>query len=169
MKMIWATWRKNYIQKETIPNSECVFCSIAKEDPSDASNLVLYRGVYNYVVMNLYPYTSGHVLIVPYRHVADYRELREKELTEMCLLEQRIISWLEKAFHPQGYNLGVNLCRVAGAGIDSHLHRHVVPRWKGDSNFMTTIGEIRVMSISLKDAYDQIKKQIQEESNEKTI
>jgi ATP adenylyltransferase len=168
MKMIWATWRKNYIQKKTILESECVFCSIAKEANKDAENLVLYRGLYNFVLMNLYPYTSGHILIVPFRHVADYRDLDENELTEMCLLEQKIITWLEKAFHPQGYNLGVNLCRVAGAGIDSHLHRHVVPRWKGDSNFMTTIGEVRVMSISLQDAYQQLLKQIQEEPYEKT-
>jgi ATP adenylyltransferase len=168
MKMIWATWRKNYIQKKTIPESECVFCSIAKETNKDVENLVLYRGMYNFVLMNLYPYTSGHVLIVPLRHVADYRDLVENELTEMCLLEQKIITWLEKAFHPQGYNLGVNLCRVAGAGIDSHLHRHVVPRWKGDSNFMTTIGDVRVMSISLQDAYQQLLKQIQEDPYEKT-
>ncbi len=159
MKMIWATWRKKYIQNGT-NTPGCIFCSIAKDTNSDEDNLVLYRGKHNYIVMNLYPYTSGHTLIIPYRHVADYRELCQEELLEMCQLEQKMITWLEKAFHPQGFNLGLNLNRVAGAGIESHIHRHIVPRWKGDSNFMTTIGDIRVMSISLQDAYSQIQQQI---------
>ncbi|MCK5847572.1 MAG: HIT domain-containing protein [Caldisericia bacterium] len=164
MKTIWATWRKNYIQRAYDSTSECLFCKIASEK-CDKENFVLYRGFHNYVIMNLFPYTSGHLLIVPYRHTCDYRDLEESERCEMSLLEQKSITWIDEAFHPGGFNIGMNIGSVAGAGIDSHIHRHIVPRWKGDSNFMPVVGEARVMSISIEDAYDALLKIINQEAS----
>jgi ATP adenylyltransferase len=164
MKTIWATWRKNYIQSTDEAIGECLFCKIAK-DNCDKENFVLYRGKHNYVIMNLFPYTSGHLLIIPYKHTSDYRDLSEAERCEMSLLEQKSITWIEKAFHPGGFNIGMNIGKIAGAGIDSHIHRHVVPRWKGDSNFMPVIGGVRVMSISVEDAFDALLRIINQEAS----
>ncbi len=139
MKMIWATWQKKIHTNETnMPG--CIFCSIANDTSSDDDNLVLYRGKHNYIVMNLYPYTSGHTLIIPYRHIADYRDLHQEELLEMCQLEQKMITWY-KCIPSAKVLAGMNVNRVAGAGIDSPIHRHIVPGIEGDSNFMTTIAE----------------------------
>ena len=164
MKTIWATWRKNYIQSTDEPCSECLFCKIAK-DKCDKENFVLYRGEHNFVIMNLFPYTSGHLLIIPYKHTGDYRDLSEVERCEMSWLEQKSITWIENAFHPGGFNIGMNIGKIAGAGIDSHIHRHVVPRWKGDSNFMPVVGGVRVMSISVEDAFDALLRVINQEES----
>lgn len=166
MKMIWATWRKNYIQNHAVPSDECVFCHIANNPSQDTENLVLYRGKHNFVIMNLYPYTSGHILIVPYQHTDNLSNLSDEESLEMNRLEKRCINWQKKAFQPHGFNIGMNLGNIAGAGIEDHIHMHIVPRWKGDSNFMPVVGETRVMSVSLQDAYTQLLQSISEESNE---
>ena len=121
----------------------CVFCAAASSDEGRA--LVVHAGVLTYVILNLYPYNVGHLMVVPRRHVATLALLERDELTEMALLTQLSEKVLAEAFNPQGINIGMNLGRPAGAGIVDHLHTHLVPRWNGDTNFMTVVGEVRVL------------------------
>jgi len=152
---IFASWREEYIRG---PKEEgCVFCRIASEDDKDKENFVLYRGPQCYIVLNRYPYTSGHLMVVPYRHLAEFTALTASELTEMMSLAQDSVSYLAKQFSPQGFNVGMNLGQSAGAGIEEHLHLHVVPRWTGDSSFVSTIGQTRVVSIATDRVYDELK------------
>jgi ATP adenylyltransferase len=138
---LWAPERLSYV---TGPKSdECPFC--AAPGKSDEDGLVVRRGTAAYVVLNLYPYNPGHLMAVPYRHVADYADLTAEEVAEVGALTQQAIAALRTASAPQGFNVGLNLGGVAGAGIAAHLHQHVVPRWGGDTNFMPVVGHTRVM------------------------
>ena len=128
--------------------ARCIFCDYASET-KDEENLVIFRGKVSYVIMNRYPYSVGHLLIVPYRHTASFTSLSEKEKLEILTLSQQGVSVLQKSMNADGFNIGMNLGRIAGAGIDAHLHLHVVPRWNGDINFMSVAAEIKVLPEAL--------------------
>jgi diadenosine tetraphosphate (Ap4A) HIT family hydrolase len=155
---LWAGWRRDYIVEATAreraggiasDESSCVFCRIATSGPPSEDNLVVWRGALTFVVMNAYPYASGHVLVLPLRHVEPLTELTDAESAELWWATQRAVSAIESAYEPDGLNMGANLGRAAGAGIPSHVHLHVLPRWSGDTNFMTSVAETRVMPETL--------------------
>ena len=159
MKIMWAPWRIEYIRSPK--HDGCIFCDFPKEN-RDKERLILYRGKHCFIIMNNYPYNPGHVMIAPYRHVGRWEDLTDYELLEMMQLSQLMIKALKKTMNPQGFNMGVNLGRVAGAGIDDHVHLHIVPRWNGDTNFMPVIADTKVIPESLEEAYDELKKAIDE-------
>lgn len=142
MERIWSPWRHSYVTRSSDAD-QCVFCAAAA--PGPGRDLVVHDGVLAYVILNLYPYNAGHLMVVPRRHVATLAGLERDELTELALLTQLSEKVLTEAFTPQGINIGMNLGRPAGAGIVDHLHTHLVPRWNGDTNFMTVVGEVRVL------------------------
>jgi len=143
MDRLWSPWRLQYVSGNTTPKTGCVFCDVAR--PPEPDSLIVCEGKNSYVVLNLYPYSNGHLMVVPYRHIATLQALTSDELQEVALLTQRSEAVLTAAYHPEGINVGVNLGRSAGAGIHEHLHVHLVPRWAGDTNFMTVVGETRVL------------------------
>lgn len=159
MKILWAPWRIEYIRSPK--HKGCIFCDFPREN-RDRERLILYRGEHSFVIMNNYPYNPGHVMIAPYRHVGRWEDLRDEELLEIMKLSQLMIRAIKKAMNPDGFNMGVNLGRVAGAGIDDHVHLHIVPRWNGDTNFMPVIADTKVIPESLQEAYDELKKAIGE-------
>ncbi|NJE01191.1 HIT domain-containing protein [Thermococcus sp. JdF3] len=163
MKTLWAPWRIEYIRSPK--HDGCIFCDFPKEN-RDRERLILHRGKHCFVIMNNYPYNPGHVMIAPYRHVGKWEDLTEEELLEIMKLSQLMIKALKKTMNPQGFNMGVNLGRVAGAGIDDHVHLHIVPRWNGDTNFMPAIADTKVIPESLEEAYDELKKAIDEIAGE---
>ena len=154
MKTIWAPWRIEYVRQAKTQG--CIMCDKPKEN-NDGGNQILFRGKYNFVMMNNYPYNPGHLMVVPYRHIANLEELTAKEKLELLEIIARSITALKTAFKPAGFNVGMNLGRVAGAGIDDHIHTHVVPRWSGDTNFMPVIADVRVMPQAVADTYKQLK------------
>ena len=151
MELMWAPWRMEYIKKAGQKRG-CIFCSQPKIR-NRKRTLILAQWPLCYVIMNKYPYISGHLMVVPNRHVAQLENLSEKEGTDIFLLIQKTIKILKKALKPQGINVGLNLGKSAGAGITKHLHYHIVPRWQGDTNFMPVIGQSRVISDSLANTY----------------
>jgi ATP adenylyltransferase len=156
MDYLWTPWRFHYIS-EARKSTGCVFCEKVATNPArDREELILYRGRFNYVLLNLYPYTSGHSMIAPYAHIADLAEAPAEMLNEMMALTQRVQRALRECYHPEGYNLGMNMGRCAGAGVEHHVHMHVLPRWTGDSNFMTVVGETRVEPEELSTTYDKL-------------
>jgi len=135
----------------------CIFCEMAASAPAhDRDRLILYRGHFNLIVLNLFPYNCGHAMIAPYRHTATLAALDTCIMTEMMELMRDLETALKSAYQPQGYNFGMNLGRAAGAGIEDHLHLHVLPRWNGDANFMTTVGEARVLPEDLGTTYEKL-------------
>lgn len=153
MKQLWAPWRMTYLQcKDERPESDCVFC-VGDKGEQDVCRLVLYRGRRAFVMMNKYPYTNGHLLIAPYRHISDIADLSEEESAEMHRLLVMSRKVLQQAVMPQGFNIGMNLGRIAGAGIADHLHMHLVPRWTGDTNFMPVFADVRVIPQHLEETY----------------
>jgi ATP adenylyltransferase len=154
MDYLWTPWRYRYIADAT-KDEGCVFCA-ALALKNDREALIVFRGGKNFVILNRYPYTPGHVMIVPYQHSAELPATEPETLAEMMLLAQRVQVALEKTYHPQGYNLGMNLGRAAGAGVTGHLHLHVLPRWTGDSNFMTVVAETRVEPEDLATTYEKL-------------
>ncbi len=153
MQRLWAPWREGYIAK-VIGNKHkgCVFCDILK-DKKDAKNYVFIRSKLAFAVLNIYPYSNGHCLILPNRHVGDISKITPEEFQEMMSLLIQTKNLMEKTIGPHGYNVGFNLGRLAGAGIPKHLHMHVVPRWKADHNFMPIVAGTKVLSQSLKAIY----------------
>ncbi len=152
MKQIWAPWRMDYILG---PKPEgCVFCFDAE---SDAERLVLRRTETSFVMLNKYPYTNGHLLVIPTRHVSHPRDLPAAEYAAWQALVLQSIEALEESISPQGFNVGMNLGLVAGAGVDDHIHTHIVPRWNGDHNYMAVLGEVRMINQHLSDTYAQLK------------
>lgn len=148
MDHLWSPWRYQYIQASR-PASGCIFCDKAAAD-QDEDNLIVLRADRNFLILNLYPYTSGHLLIAPYEHVATLEEASQATLQEMILLARDAEKNLQSIYHPHGYNIGMNIGESAGAGVAGHIHMHVLPRWKGDANFLSTVGETRVMPEDLK-------------------
>lgn len=156
MDYLWTPWRFQYVSAGA-RNQECIFCERASADPAgDREHLVLYRGRSNFVMLNLYPYTVGHAMIAPYAHVAELVDVRSEILAEMMTLAQQFQQALKDVYRPEGYNLGLNMGRCAGAGVEHHVHLHILPRWIGDSNFMTVVGETRVEPEDLTSTYDKL-------------
>ncbi len=152
---IWAPWRLAYV-KDAAKNEECIFCTKPAEGDDEAT-FVVHRGERCFVILNTFPYTNGHLMVAPFEHVAALEQLDEESVAEMMALAQRAIRILGDAYGPDGYNVGVNQGRVAGAGMESHIHLHVVPRWGGDTNFMPVLADTRVMPQSLEDSYAALK------------
>jgi ATP adenylyltransferase len=150
MEHIWAPWRIEYILMEK-PEG-CILCEKPKED-KDAQNYILYRGDKNFIILNSYPYNPGHLLVAPYRHIGNLEELTEEERNEHFELLSRSIRALKEAFNPGGFNIGANIGKVAGAGIDDHFHSHVVPRWQGDTNYVPVLADVRVLPQALAETY----------------
>lgn len=157
MNHLWSPWRMTYIQNDLQKsNNTCVFCAVQAVDDC-AENLIVFRGKHAFVILNRYPYTTGHLMVVPMVHESELDALDEAARTEIMSLTARCIRVLRRVYHPQGFNVGMNLGRVAGAGIAEHLHMHIVPRWGGDTNFISTIGETRVLPESLEDTYRRVR------------
>jgi ATP adenylyltransferase len=140
---LWSPWRLEYITGGGQKKSGCVFCDAPR--PPGPDSLVVFEGSACYVVLNLYPYNNGHVMVVPYRHVARFAELTGEETNEIGRLTQRCEAALTEVYQPHGFNIGLNIGAAAGAGVRDHMHQHVVPRWSGDTNFMTVVGNTRVL------------------------
>jgi ATP adenylyltransferase len=156
---IWAPWRLEYVKDASKDNSDaCVFCA-ALEAGDDEANLIVHRGERCFVILNKFPYTNGHLMVAPYDHVAAIQELEPDTVAELMALAQRGMNALEIGYSPHGYNVGFNQGRVAGAGVEHHIHMHVVPRWGGDTNFMPVLGDTRVMNQTLEDSYETVRKE----------
>ena len=155
MQILWAPWRLKYIKGSK--EKGCFLCKYLKSK-HDRKNLILYRGETAFVMLNRYPYNSGHLMIAPVKHTAEFTDLSDEELLEIMKLTTRSIEVLNKVLKPMGFNIGVNLGRVAGAGLEDHLHFHVVPRWNGDTNFMPVNFDTKVMPQLLDETYVMLKK-----------
>jgi ATP adenylyltransferase len=154
---IWAPWRLAYVKDASKDSAEeCIFCAKPAED-DDEANLIVHRGDRCFVILNLYPYTNGHLMIAPYEHLATLPALGPETVAEMMALSQRAMTILEESYEPHGYNVGFNQGRVAGAGVEHHIHMHVVPRWGGDTNFMPVLADTRVMPQTLEQSYEALK------------
>ena len=159
MKQIWAPWRIQYIKiAQAGKQKGCILCDKPKQD-NDASNYILYRGEKNYIILNSYPYNPGHIMIAPYRHVANLEDLTDEERNEHLKMVSFGVKVLKKVLSPNGFNIGMNLGRIAGAGIDDHIHTHIVPRWQGDTNFMPVVTDVRVMPEALAATYEKLRKE----------
>jgi len=154
LKILWAPWR---LKGVTERSQRCIFCDMISEDKSqDEKNLIVYRGNKIFIVMNKYPYNNGHIMLVPYRHITKFSELNNDEIIEVLDLLKKLESCYQKTMSPNGFNLGVNLGIDAGAGYE-HLHFHLVPRWRGDTNFMPVIADTKVIPESLINSYRKLK------------
>lgn len=147
LKVLWAPWRSDFILGPK-PRG-CIFCQAKRATAADRQHHVLARGRHGFALLNRYPYNNGHFMVAPYRHVGDLAQLTPAEWTESLALARRLMASMRRLMRPAGFNLGMNIGRIAGAGIPGHLHLHVVPRWRGDTNFITTTGGMKVMSQSL--------------------
>jgi ATP adenylyltransferase len=154
---IWAPWRLEYV-KDASKDSEqkCIFCA-KPADGDDEANLIVHRGERCFVILNLFPYTNGHLMVAPFDHLGSITELPAETIAEMMELAQRAMRGLEDRYAPHGYNVGFNQGRVAGAGVEHHIHMHVVPRWGGDTNFMPVLADTRVMPQSLEQSYETLR------------
>jgi ATP adenylyltransferase len=153
---LWSPWRAAYVQQPHDEPAGCLFCELAARGDDEAA-MILHRGELAFVLMNAYPYNPGHLMVAPFRHVGDLEALEPDEVLDAGLEVQRAVRALREAMSPDGYNLGMNLGRVAGAGIPDHVHWHVVPRWNGDTNFMPVLGETRVLPESVEDTYRKLR------------
>ena len=153
---IWAPWRLAYVKDASKDSAdECIFCAKpAAED--DEANLIVHRGDRCFVILNLFPYTNGHLMVAPYDHLATLPELPAETTAEMMALATQAMGLLEDVYSPHGYNVGFNQGRVAGAGVEHHIHMHVVPRWGGDTNFMPVLADVRVMPQTLEQTYEAL-------------
>ena len=151
MEKLWSPWRSKYIEsfKSDEDKTKCIFCQMLTLDPKENDNLLVDMGEYTFSVLNLYPYNNGHLMIVPKRHTNDFSGLAKEELIESFEKLQLAEKALRKVLNPHAFNIGANIGRVAGAGIEDHIHFHIVPRWNGDSNFMPIIGDVKVISQDL--------------------
>jgi len=157
---LWSPWRYEYIASSDAANPEvsgCVFCMLRDDPDKDEANFVIHRAFHNFVVLNLYPYISGHLLIVPYEHVAELDAATKETTDELMDLTKRSQTALRDAYQPTGFNIGMNLGRSAGAGIVDHIHIHILPRWVGDTNFMSTVGNTRVIPEDLSTTYEKLR------------
>lgn len=162
MDRIWAPWRKAYIRPSTRKTKGCLFCRLgAASKTLDAKNYILKRTAYNFAILNLYPYNNGHTMIIPLRHVDRVEKLTDAEKLDWLHLYEEVQAAMEKTIRPHGFNIGMNLGRVAGAGIPRHAHLHIVPRWKGDVNFMPSVAGVKVISESLDSAHQILSKALQ--------
>lgn len=155
MDRLWTPWRLAYVTAAAAEDPGCVFCAVGDQGPGPDS-LVVYRGAHCFVILNLYPYNNGHLMVVPARHVGRLAVLTPEELDELMRLTRAAEMALDARYHPHGFNMGLNLGKPAGAGVLDHLHMHVVPRWNGDTNFMTVVGETRVLPETLDETARQL-------------
>ena len=153
MDRLWTPWRYTYLTKSG-PAEPCIFCASAAE--KDAENFIVHRGRLNFVILNRYPYNNGHLMVVPYAHVPTLAAAPEDALAEMMSLVRQAEVNLRATYHPDGFNIGMNIGASAGAGVAGHIHMHVVPRWNGDANFMSTIGETRILPEELSTTYEKL-------------
>ena len=160
MNHLWSPWRMEYIENSNRVDG-CVFC-VMPEMQDRTQNLIAYRGKCAFVILNRYPYTSGHLMVVPYEHTSSLEELDSVTRAEMMELTTQCIAVLRKIYTPQGFNVGANIGEAAGAGVKDHVHIHIVPRWSGDTNFMSTVGEARVLPESLETTFERVKQGFEE-------
>jgi len=154
MEHIWAPWRLDYVVAKKPDN--CILCEKRDASDCDEADYVLYRGDHSYVLLNTFPYNSGHVMVVPYRHVSNLTELTASEAGELMQIARWCVDALQETLGAEGINIGMNIGQPAGAGIDDHIHLHIVPRWSGDTNYMTTIASTRVVPQSLEESAKQL-------------
>ena len=161
MDVLWSPWRYAYIKSSETDsaayNGGCVFCGILNSAASDDENFILYRAEFNFVILNIYPYISGHLMIVPYQHLADLDKAEKNVTDELMDLMKQCQATMREIYQPHGFNLGMNQGRAAGAGVAEHFHMHLLPRWIGDANFMTSIGETRTIPEDLRTTFDKLK------------
>ena len=188
MQYLWTPWRMSYVsgagdgggedvdvreespsheaQESHLPQADstgCVFCDrVRLPESHDRASLILLRATHNFVILNLYPYNSAHLMIVPYLHTSDFAGLDAETAGEMVALAQRMVRIVNAEYSPEGYNIGMNLGKIAGAGLADHVHMHLVPRWAGDTNFMPIIGKTKVMPELLERTYDRLKGRLRE-------
>jgi ATP adenylyltransferase len=154
---IWAPWRLAYVTDASKDiEEECIFCA-KPEAEDDEANLIVHRGEGCFVMLNLFPYTNGHLMVAPFEHISRLQDLAPETLAEMMTLAQRAMSRLESVYEPHGYNVGFNQGRIAGAGVEHHIHMHVVPRWAGDNNFMPVIADTKVMPQTIEQSFEALK------------
>lgn len=158
MKPLWAPWRKRYVSAKKKPRG-CLFCKVRRvPSKKDPKNLLLHRSSHSFLMLNLYPYTNGHLMVVSNRHVSSTEKLKEEERLDLLRLLDRSLAILRRAFRPEGFNIGINLGRSSGAGVLGHLHVHVVPRWVGDTNFLPVFSGTKVIPDSLGGVYKTLRK-----------
>lgn len=161
MDLLWSPWRYDYIKGgENEPPADstgCVFCDILQHPATDEEKFILHRAGFNFVILNIYPYISGHLMVVPYDHLADLDEAGKQTTDELMDLTKQCQSALREVYNPNGINIGMNLGKAAGAGVASHIHQHILPRWIGDVNFMTSVGQTRTIPEELQTTYNKLK------------
>ena len=159
MDRLWSPWRYEYIASGSAVSESngCVFCRLRDDPDKDEANFVIHRASHSFIVLNIYPYISGHLLIVPYEHVGELDAAAKETTDELMDLTKRCQTALREAYQPTGFNIGMNLGRSAGAGIVDHIHIHILPRWTGDTNFMSTIGNTRVIPEALSTTYEKLR------------
>ncbi|HUV45964.1 MAG TPA: HIT domain-containing protein [Dehalococcoidia bacterium] len=154
MEHLWAPWRIQYVTRPK--ESGCILCQKSKEN-KDETNFILHRSQNNFIILNAFPYNPGHLMIAPYRHIANLQDLSDDEITDHFNLVKKSLALLKEILNPDGFNIGLNIGKVAGAGIEEHLHTHIVPRWQGDVNFMPVLSNTRVISEELAATYKKLR------------
>jgi ATP adenylyltransferase len=154
MKVVWAPWRMEYVGSDQAREG-CIFCP-GDDRTQDEKKLILYRGEWSIVLMNRFPYTNGHLLIAPLRHISSFDSLSPDEKLDLVNMVERSVSVLKEVMDPAGFNIGMNLGRAAGAGVEDHMHFHIVPRWSGDTNYMTVFGEVRIIPEHIRATYEKL-------------
>jgi len=162
VEVLWSPWRHEYINAagSENPTASCIFCTAQQHPSDDERNFVIHRGENNFVILNRYPYISGHLMVAPYQHVARLSAASKPTTDEMMDLVKRCEQALRETYKPEGFNVGMNVGRVAGAGVADHIHMHILPRWGGDTNFMSTVGETRVLPEDLQTTYQKLRGKI---------
>ncbi len=160
-KNIWAPWRMEYIHQLCEPKGTCFLCQARDNPQEDDKNFLLLRGSHCFVMLNRFPYTGGHMLIAPYAHEGDLEKTGDEVLLEMMQILRKMKHLLETVMRAEGFNVGLNLCHCAGAGLPDHLHLHIVPRWSGDTNFMSVLGEIRVIPEGIEKTFKKLKEALE--------
>jgi ATP adenylyltransferase len=156
VERLWTPWRREFIERAETTDTDCFLCHHAAHPDDDRKNLVLYRAEHVFVLLNLYPYNSGHLMVAPYEHTGDLVGLHPSIAAELMHVAQRSVQALQAAYSPEAFNLGMNLGRTAGAGVPDHLHVHAVPRWNGDTNFMPVVSQTKVLPETLDQTYDRL-------------
>ena len=161
MDFLWAPWRSKYVADSSKSKKDvnCIFCEFPKQN-EDEKNLIVYRSKYAYVILNRFPYNPGHVMVVPYRHISSIDLLDDNEAQDIFRLIKIILASIRKVYSPDGFNIGINIGRTAGAGIEAHVHVHIVPRWNGDANFMPVLSNTKVLPEDLETTYAKLKSAI---------
>jgi len=154
MEQLWAPWRIQYVTRPK--ETGCILCQKSKEN-KDETNFILHRSQNNFIILNAFPYNPGHLMIAPYRHIANLQDLSDAEITDHFNLVKKSLALLKEILNPDGFNIGLNIGKVAGAGIEEHLHTHIVPRWQGDVNFMPVLSNTRVISEELAATYKKLR------------